>query len=190
MARFTAFLDACVIVPLAPCDTLLRMADAGAFRPVWSQNVLDEALRALERIHPDVDPSRFHSRFRSMNEAFDDALIEGWEPLVAGIELPDPNDAHVVAAALLGKADLIVTENVKDFPDSVLAPLGLEAIRTDAFLLDQFDLSPSGACRIVTEQAAAMRQPPVEITQLLDRLSRSGAPGFAQRVSEALRKDP
>lgn len=64
MARFTAFLDACVIVPLAPCDTMVRMADAGAFRPVWSQNVLDEALRALERIHPDGDPSRFRSRFR------------------------------------------------------------------------------------------------------------------------------
>ncbi|MBS1906179.1 MAG: PIN domain-containing protein [Actinobacteria bacterium] len=123
MARFTAFLDACVIVPLAPCDTMLRMADAGAFRPVWSQNVLDEALRALERIHPDVDASRFQSRFRSMNEAFDDALVEGWEPLAKGIELPDPNDAHVVAAALLGRADLIVTENVKDFPDSVLVGL-------------------------------------------------------------------
>jgi hypothetical protein len=189
VARFTAFLDACVIVPLAPCDTMLRMADAGAFRPVWSQNVLVEALRALERIHPDVDPSRFRSRFRSMNEAFDDALVEGWEPLAKGIELPDPNDAHVVAAALLGRADLIVTENVKDFPDSVLAPLGLEAIRTDAFLLDQFDLSPRGACRIVTEQAAAMRQPPVELTQLLDRLSRSGVPGFAQKVREALESD-
>ncbi|WP_424436735.1 PIN domain-containing protein [Microbacterium sp.] len=179
-----------MIVPLAPCDTMLRMADAGAFRPVWSQNVLDEALRALERIHPGVDLSRFHSRFRSMNEAFDDALVEGWEPLAEGIELPDPNDAHVVAAALLGRADLIVTENVKDFPESVLAPLGLEAIRTDAFLLDQYDLSPSAACRIVMEQAAAMRQPPVEIAQLLERLSRSAAPGFAQRVAEALENDP
>lgn len=124
MARFTAFLDACVIVPLAPCDTLLRMADAGAFRPIWSQTVLDEALKALERIHPNVDPSRFRSRFRSMNEAFDDALISGWEPLVRGVELPDPDDAHVVAAALRGRADVIVTENVKDFPDAVLAPPG------------------------------------------------------------------
>lgn len=186
MARFTAFLDACVIVPLAPCDTLLRMADAGAFRPIWSQKVLDEALRALVRIHPDVDPSRFRSRFRSMNEAFDDALVDGWEPLASGIDLPDPDDTHVVAAALRGRADVIVTENLKDFPDSVLAPLGLEAVRTDAFLLDQFDLSPSGACRIVAEQAAAMRQPRVEVIQLLDRLSRSGAPHFAQRIGESL----
>lgn len=124
-----------------------------------------------------------------MNEAFDDALVEGWEPLVAGIELPDPDDAHVVAAALLGRADVIVTENTKHFPDSALAPLGLEAIRTDEFLLDQFDLSPGGTCRIVTEQSAAMLRPPVEIRQLLDRLARSGAPNFAQRVAAALQRD-
>lgn len=189
MARFAAFLDACVIVPLAPCDTMLRMADAGAFRPLWSRKVLDEALSALERIHPDVDPSRFRSRFRSMNEAFDDALVEGWEPLTAGIELPDPDDAHIVAAALLGRADVIVTENTKHFPDSAIAPLGLEAIRTDEFLLDQFDLLPAAACRIVTEQSAAMRRPPVEINQLLDRLARSGAPNFAQRVAAELQRE-
>lgn len=84
MAPFTAFLDACVLVPIAPCDTMLRMAEEGAFRPLWSQKVIDEAERALERIHPSIDPNRFRSRFRSMNEAFDDALAQGWEPLAAG----------------------------------------------------------------------------------------------------------
>ena len=61
MARFAAFLDACVMVPIAPCDTLLRIADSGAFCPLWSQRVVDEAVRALQRIHPDVAPSRFLS---------------------------------------------------------------------------------------------------------------------------------
>ena len=74
MARYAAFLDACVIVPIAPCDTLLRMAEAGTFRPLWSQRVLDEALWTLRRIHPHIDESRFESRFHSMNEAFEDAL--------------------------------------------------------------------------------------------------------------------
>lgn len=84
MSRFTAFLDACVLVPIAPCDTLLRMAACGAFRPLWSERVEDEALRVLCEIHPSIDPSRFHSRFRSMNEAFEDARVSGWEPLVEG----------------------------------------------------------------------------------------------------------
>lgn len=55
MARFSSFLDACVLVPITPCDTLLRMADAGAFRPLWSERVMIEAVAALARIHPDVD---------------------------------------------------------------------------------------------------------------------------------------
>ena len=112
------------------------MADSGAFRPVWSERVtaealralervrsdrrdgcgLLEALRALERVHPDIDQSRFQSRFRSMNEAFDDALVQGWESLEPGIHLPDPNDRHTVAAALRGRADVIVTENVFAYP--------------------------------------------------------------------------
>ena len=186
MALFAAFLDACVLVPVAPCDTVLRMADQGAFRPLWSQKVLDEAQRALERIHSEVDPNRFLSRFRSMNEAFDDALVTGWETLTAGIKLPDPDDTHVVAAALVGRADVIVTENAKDFPDDVLVPLGLKAVRLDEFLLDQFDLSPRAACRIINEQVAAMKRPPVEPAQLLDRLSRSGAPVFAQKVRDEM----
>jgi predicted nucleic acid-binding protein len=90
-----------------------------------------------------------------MNEAFDDAMVTGWEPLAAGITLPDPDDAHVVAAALVGRADVIVTENIRHFPDDV---------------------------QIITEQAAAMKRPTVESAQLLDRLSRSGAPQFAHRV--------
>lgn len=186
MTRFTAFLDACVLVPIAPCDTLLRMADRGAFRPLWSERVEEEALRALCEIHPDIDPSRFHSRFRSMNEAFEDARIRGWETLVEGLELPDPNDRHVLAAAIRGRADVIVTENVRDFPASVLSPLGLEAVRLDEFLLTQFDLGVPATVQIVHDQARAMGRPPVTEEQLLGRLARSGAPRFAHAVEIAM----
>lgn len=186
MALFTAFLDACVLVPIAPCDTLLRMADSGAFRPLWSTRVVGEALRALERIHPDIDRSRFLSRFRSMNEAFEDALVEGWEPLEQAIDLPDPDDRHVVAAALRGRADAIITENVKHFPDAVLRHLGLEVIRVDDFLLDQYDLNPVATCRVVSEQAAAMTHPPVALEMLLERLERSGAPRFAASIRKGM----
>jgi hypothetical protein len=65
------------------------MVDNRAFRPLWSEKVIDEAQRALERLHPDGDPNRFRSRFRSMNEAFDDALVTSWETLAASTTLPD-----------------------------------------------------------------------------------------------------
>lgn len=186
MARFTAFLDACVLVPIAPCDTLLRLADSGLFRPLWSDRVVSEALRALDRLHPDVDRSRFLSRFRPMDGAIEDALVEGWEPLERSIELPDPNDRHVVAAALRVRANAIITENIKDFPETVLGSLGLETIWLDDFLLDQYDLNPSATRRVVLEQAAAMTQPQVELDVLLARLGRSGAPGFASVVGNAV----
>lgn len=185
MARFSAFLDACVLVPIAPCDTLLRLADAGVFRPLWSQRVEEEAISALERIHPSADPNRFLSRFRSMNEAFDDACVFGWEGLERAVELPDPDDRHVVAAALRGGADVIVTQNTKDFPLPVLGPLGLEALGLDEFLLDQYDLYPWVTKRIIAEQAAAMRNPPTEPGELLARLDASGAPRFAATVGSA-----
>jgi hypothetical protein len=135
------------------------MADCGAFRPLWSEAVEEEALRALCEIHPDIDPSRFYSRFRSMNEAFEDARVSGWEPLVEGLELPDPNDRHVLAAAIRGRADVIVTENVRDFPTTALAPLGMEAVRLDDFLLSQFDLSVTVTVQLIEDQARAMGRP-------------------------------
>ena len=121
-----------------------------------------------------------------MDRAFEDALVEGWEPLEQGIVLPDPNDRHVVAAAIRGRADVIVTENTKDFPERTLQPLGLKALRLDEFLRDHFELSPSAVSRIVTDQAAAMNRPPVDTDLLLARLARSGAPGFAAAVRDRL----
>lgn len=121
-----------------------------------------------------------------MNEAFEDARVTGWESLVEGIELPDPNDRHVLAAAIRGRADVIVTENVRDFPANVLSPLGLEAVRLDEFLLTQFDLNVAVTVQIVGDQALAMGRPPVTEDQLLGRLGRSGAPRFANAVAVAM----
>lgn len=121
-----------------------------------------------------------------MNEAFEDARVSGWESLVEGLELPDPNDRHVLAAAIRGRAHVIVTENVRDSPATVLAPLGIEAVRLDEFLLTQFDLNVAVTVQIVSEQAHAMGSPPVSVDQLLRRLARSGAPRFAAAVEAAM----
>lgn len=187
---FTAFLDACVLVPIAPCDTMLRMAEAGAFRPVWSEKVIDEAIKTLTEIHPDIDPSRFQSRFRSMNEAFDDALVTGWEPLVEALDLPDPKDHHVVAAAMRGRADVIVTNNIKDFPPDALEPLGLAAVTLDDFLLDQLDLGRNGTRGVITAQAADARNPPITTDELLASIARGGAPRFSAAVRVLLAEKP
>jgi hypothetical protein len=85
MARYAAVLDACVLVPIALADTLLRVAEKGLYRPLWSDRILTEAQDAIEEIHPGIDAGK---RFTSMREAFDDALVTGWEELQPGIPCP------------------------------------------------------------------------------------------------------
>jgi hypothetical protein len=121
MPRYTAVLDACVLVPIALADTLLRVAERGLYRSLWTDPILSEAQAALEEIHPSIDVSK---RFASMREAFDRSLITGWEDLEGGLSLPDEDDRHVVAAAIKGGAQAIITANLADFPIAALGSLG------------------------------------------------------------------
>ena len=95
MARFSAFLDACVLVPIALADTLLRLAKADLYRPLWSDRVLDEMVEAIEVVHPDLANGAARARANAMQAAFDDACVTGWQSLESGIVLPDPDDRHV-----------------------------------------------------------------------------------------------
>ncbi len=179
MPRYVAVLDACVLVPVALADTLLRVAEKGLYRPLWSDRILTEAQEAVQEIHPGID---VHKRFTDMRETFDDALVTGWEALEAGIILPDEDDRHVVAAAIRAGAQAIVTANVDDFPAAALGPLGLEAVHPDAFLLDQLDLSPPTVLQVIREQAAHTKRPPLTPQDLAGLLGRAGVPGFADEV--------
>jgi predicted nucleic acid-binding protein len=161
----TAFLDANAMVPVALADTILRAAEAGLFAPMRSSRVFAEAKEAIRRIHPDLAPSRIESRFRAMDLSFPDACVSGWEPLVGRIDLPDPDDRHVVAAAWLGNADAIVTADTGDFPTDALEPFGLHAVRPDDFLLDLFDLAPDLVHAIIATQAADASQPPLDVEE-------------------------
>lgn len=178
MSRYAGVLDACVLVPIVLADTLLRIAEKGLYRPLWSDRILREAQTAIEEIHPGIDVQK---RFVDMRDAFDDALVTGWEGLEAGISLPDNDDRHVVAAAIQAGAQAIVTFNVRDFPES-LSTLGLEAVHPDDFLLDQLDLSPPTILQVIREQAGHTRQPRLTPQDLAELLSRAGVPHFADEI--------
>ncbi|MGZ4523824.1 MAG: PIN domain-containing protein [Mycobacteriaceae bacterium] len=144
---YTALLDANVLVPYTLTDILLRLSEAGFFRPLWTTEVLAETERTLAHLYPDVDSSRFHDRLAAMDLFFTDATVTGWESLLDSIELPDPDDRHVVAAAVVGGADAIITANLTDFTDDTLAAFDIVAVHPDTFLLDQWDLDPTLARR-------------------------------------------
>ncbi len=113
--RFTAFLDACVLGSGLRRNILLSLAEAGLFRPRWSSRVLDETEKAIAVITGgSADTGR---QRRAMEAAFPEALVSGFEHLEEGLQLPDMNDRHVVAAAIATAAAVIVTDNLKDFPE-------------------------------------------------------------------------
>lgn len=179
MAPYRALLDACVLVPVSLADTMLRIAEKGLYRPLWSDRILGEAQSAIAEIRPGADAAK---RFAVMRQAFSDALVGGWEGRQAGVSLPDPDDRHVVAAAIQGGAHVIVTANLADFPSTALRPLGLEAVHPDDFLLDLLDLSPATVMQVIREQAADTRRPPLTPHDLTAILSRAGVPRFADEI--------
>jgi len=160
LAHYAAVLDACVLVPIALADTLLRIAERELYRPLWSDRILAEAADAVLGVHSDIPPERVDKRFALMHETFEDARVEGWEGLETTITLPDPDDRHVVAAALRGRADSIVTANLQHYPIDTLDPLGIQVIHPDSFLLDQLDLAPRIVLDVLREQAANTHHPP------------------------------
>ncbi len=99
-----------------------------------------------------------------------DGLVTGYEPLIDALELPDPDDQHVLAAAIVGRADLIVTKNLKDFPAHRLAPFGIEAQHPDVFVRNLLEWHGAAALAAVAEQRASLRCPPKSVGDFLDTL--------------------
>lgn len=171
---FVVLYDACVLYPAPIRDLLLRIANTGIVRARWSEQILDECFRSIGDQRPDVNPLALARTRRLMNEAVPDCLVNGYEHLVEGLDLPDENDRHVLAAAIRAGAQAIVTFNLRDFPDHVLARYDIEAKHPDEFVMDSIDLAPGAVVRCVTEQASALRRPPVPLHELLDTLRRLG----------------
>jgi predicted nucleic acid-binding protein len=187
MSGFRVVLDTCVLVPIVKADLLLTLARRGAFHPLWSDAIMEELSRAIVKVNPDVTEERAAARILDMNNAFEDALVDGWEPLegcIAG--LPDPDDRHVVAAAVRGNAAAIVTDNIKHFPDDALEPWGLHAVSSDEFLLDALDLSKSGMLSCLIEMVEKRKHPPVTVENILASLERASAGKFAREVLSIL----
>lgn len=180
---FPAFLDTCALFGAAITDLLLDLAERGAYRPLWSAHVLDELERNL--IDKRISAHAAQSRIAVMQYAFPDAEVTGFEALIEGLQC-DPKDRHVLAAAIRANAEVIVTFNLKDFPEDALIGYDLEAIHPDEFLLDQLDLYPSVTLHAVEEIASAYENPAMTTEEYLERLRQGGAPKFAAAVLDRL----
>lgn len=167
-------------------DALLSLATAGFFAAKWTIRIEEEWIRSLERQRPDL-VGKLGVRRDSMRAAIPDWEVESsaWASLVHGINLPDPDDAHVLAAAIAGHADCIVTSNLKDFPRSVLMEYGIEAIDPDTFIINQWDLDPVNAIAAFKRMRARRRKPLSSPEDFAYALEVGGMPTTAERLREA-----
>lgn len=174
MSNFVAVYDACVLYPAPIRDLLLHLACSGLFRARWTDRIHDEWTRAVLSKRNDLLATQLQRTRDLMNSAVRDCLVSGYEPLEAGLQLPDPDDRHVLAAAIHCHAGVIVTYNVKDFPDEVLAPLGINAQHPDEFIGHAFDLDPAVVCKAVHDQRASLKNPPKSTEELFDTFLKQG----------------
>lgn len=138
-ASYTAILDANVLYPITLSDTLLTLAEAKLFHARWSETIEEEVIRNLVKNRPDLT-DKARKRVTAMRKVSPDCLISNYERFVDGLIMPDPGDRHVLAAAIVGHADAIVTFNLKDFPAELLAGFNIEAIHPDDFIMNQIGL--------------------------------------------------
>jgi predicted nucleic acid-binding protein len=174
--EYSAILDACVLAPMPLCDTLLRCAeDPALYRVLWSEQTLDEVDRTLQKFgYTDEQAKR---RLRKMREAFPEASVSVPQSLLSSVSgIPDPDDRHVAAAAIHVHAQVIVTANLKHFPQEVLAPHNILVHSPDGFLVHQFHLNPERILEVLDTQASATRQ---QRSAVLDRLQ-VGLPNFVE----------
>lgn len=179
---FPVFFDTCALFGGTLNDTFLRLAELGAYRILWSEDVLMELERNLaDRVSP-VAAAR---RVSAMRAAFPDAAVLDYENLVTAMTC-DPKDLHVLAAAVRGQAEVLITFNTKDFPKSSVEPHAVAVVHPDDFLLDQLDLHPARVGAALAGQVLDANRPPLTMSRLLGILGRSDVPRFA---AEARRHD-
>ena len=174
MGNFTAFLDASVLYPAPVRDLLIELAVSDLYRAKWSNAVHDEWIRALLQNRSDLTRAQLDRTRDLMSEHVRDAVVTDFEPLIDVLELPDPHDRHVLAAAIRGRADLIVTVNLRDFPSDRLDRWGIEAQHPDEFLTHQFHLSQPVFLHAVRTVRKRLRNPPRSVQEYLDTLRTQG----------------
>ncbi|KPQ12985.1 MAG: toxin-antitoxin system PIN family toxin component [Algoriphagus marincola HL-49] len=170
--RFTCVLDTNVIYPIDIRDLLFWFASYDLFTPKWSKHIFSEWEGVMKR--KGIPEEEIRKRVLKAQKAFPDALVDNYESLVDSLTLPDEKDRHVLAAAIKTNANVIVTNNIKDFPNEYLSTFGLTAKTADDFLTDTIDLNHELAISAFRALVLNRRNPNLDEFEILDRLRKNG----------------
>lgn len=169
-----AIYDANILYPAPLRDLLIRLAQTGLVQARWTGTIHEEWIRNVLEDNPHLSADRLARTRALMDEAVRDCLVTGYEDLIASLSLPDPDDRHVLAAAIRAGAEIIVTYNLKDFPAEALSRFDIEAQHPDDFVGSLLDLAPGVVCGAVKRQRESLRNPPRTAQELLATLESQG----------------
>ena len=169
-SRYTVVYDACVLYPAPLRDLLIELAACSLFRAKWTNEIHDEWIRSLLQNRNDLTAEQLERTKSLMNESVLDCLVDHYSDLIPVLTLPDPNDRHVLAAAIRSGADAIITFNVKDFPDSELEKYEIEVLHPDDFIQFQYDFNNADLIIAAQRCRARLRNPTKTVAEYLETL--------------------
>jgi len=182
MQKIIVVYDACVLYPAPLRDLLMHLAMTGLYQAKWTNEIHDEWIRNVLANRPDLKRSQLERTRILMNQHIHDGLIEGYGHLIPSLKLPDPDDRHVLAAALYSSASIILTYNLKDFPAKSLSNYNIEAMHPDKFLTQLIDLGPDIVCSGIKRLRGTLKNPPVSINKYLEILEKQSLPNTVKKL--------
>lgn len=179
----TALLDANVLYPADLRDLLLELAFHRLYRARWTNRIQEEWINALQRNQPHLSRQALKRTADVMTQAIPDAVIKNYQHAESNLNLPDPDDRHVLAAAIAGRCDTIITNNLKDFPGDILAAEGLTAQDPDTFLSSLYEQHPEVFQKAIRSIRARLKHPAYSVSEYLDLLIRRGLTNTTRRIT-------
>lgn len=170
--RFIVVLDTNVVFPIICRDILFWFAHYDLYTPKWSEHIFNEWERVM--LKKGIAPEEIKKRVEKANLAFPDALVKNYQGLIESLLLPDENDRHVLAAAIKTNANLIVSNNLKHFPEKNLQSFGLNIKSADDFLTDIIDLNQDVAVTAFREMVLNKKNPKMDEFEVLNQLRKAG----------------
>jgi hypothetical protein len=173
-APVTAILDACVLYGARLRSFLMHLAMSDLLWARWTTQIHEEWMRNVQRDYPDMTREKVERIRDLMDRHALDSIVTGHEELAPALTLPDPDDRHVLAAAIRAGADAIVTFNLADFPREIVAGFGIEVLHPDELLERLIDLDFEAVCEAARRDRATLKNPPKSIDNYLSDLERVG----------------
>ncbi|MBB3048965.1 putative nucleic acid-binding protein [Litorivivens lipolytica] len=175
-SNYTVVFDANVLYPAELRSFLMYVAVSEEFRARWSADIHEEWIRNVLLERPDLSREQLEGVRDRMDSHVPGCVVSGYESLIPSIELPDPDDRHVVACAIKTRAEAIVTFNLKDFPKEVLGPLDIVAIHPDQFVSELATINAAAVIEGAQLHRRSLRNPPFTVQAYLDLLQKQRLP--------------